>query len=314
VRHHTNKQTLKNAFAKVGITWEIDYVSHGANIAQVLEDSAKAFQPHLIFMQVHRADVINGAVIRAMRKVAPHTVIANWIGDVYDFLSLDPKQAQAWKELDALLLINANSIDQLAQVGITAFHFAHSFEKVDGALPPMPVHDVVFLGNAYSDTRKQMGKLLKAMPYSVGIYGHGYTITPDGETHYDFAKGHALYKNAKIAVSDQQFDALAYTSNRFWEIASSGGALILHQYTKGFESLGLVDGEHYIAWHDLSDLREKINFWMKPENDNKRKAIVRRVKRVVDAEHSFDARVKYLLTDVIPQLMVKTTDDTLVTA
>lgn len=314
VLHHKNKRTLKEAFAKVGIVWEFDYVAYGDKVGQALEDTARSFQPHLIFMQVHRAELINGAVLRNMRKVAPHTVIVNWIGDVYDFLSLNPKQSQAWQELDALLVINANPIEQLAQVGITAFHFAHSYETVDLPLPDMPAHDVVFLGNGYNDTRKQLGKTLKGLPCNVGLYGHGHLVHTDGSTHYDFSKGRALYKRAKIAISDQQFDARKYTSNRFWEIGISGGALILHQHTPGFDELGLIDGEHYIGWNTPKDLQEKIKYWLDKKRDEKRKQIVRNAKALIESEHSFDARVKYLLLEVIPQLAERTKAHELVTA
>ncbi len=301
-RQRKNKRGLREALARIGLVWEVDYTSYGKQAPENLCAITKAFQPHLILMQVHKADIINNVAIRAMRNEAPNTIIVNRIGDVYDKLHLDTQQSSAWRELDALLVVNGSVIDKCWQAGIKAYHWSHSYETVD-TLPDMPAHDVVFLGNGYDQFRKQLGATLNSLPYDVGIYGGGHTVPTKGNTHYDFAQGRGLYANAKIAISDQHFNAYAYTSNRFWEIMAGGGALILHQKTDGFDKLtGLSEGTHYIAWSDFNDLKQKIAYWLADENQNRRRQIVRNAKRQADSNHSFDARVKQLLMEILPNV------------
>lgn len=298
-----NKRGLREALSRVGVVWEVDYKAHGKQAPEYLCAVAKAFKPHLILMQVHKTNVIDGVVIRAMRNEAPKAIIVNRIGDVYGDLHLQGKQLQTWQQCDALLVVNASTIEKLRNAGVNAFYWAHSYESVDEPLPDMPTHDVVFLGNGYDEFRKQLGQHLRDIPYNAGIYGAGHIVKSDGNTHYDFAKGRSLYANAKIAISDQHFRAYAYTSNRFWEIMVGGGALILHQQTDGFDELtGLKDGIHYASWADFDDLKNQIAYWLADENQKRRKQIVRNAKRQADTNHSFDARVKELLTEIIPNV------------
>lgn len=309
-----NKRGLKEALQRVGHTWEVDYVAFGKQAPELLCAITRAWQPHLILMQVHRTDIINGAVIRAMRNEAPHTVIVNRIGDVYADLHMQDKQLQAWQQCDGLLVCNAKVIEPLQALGVPAFYWAHSFESVDDPLPDMPAHDVVFLGNGYDEFRKHLGLELKSLQCDVGLYGKGHIVDTNGKTHYDFSAGRSLYKNAKIAISDQHFQAYAYTSNRFWEILGAGGALILHQKTdSGIDEMtGLKEDTHFVTWTDIDDLKRKIHYWLQDSNQERRCEIVRNAHRQAQ-NHSFDARVKQLLLEIIPQLAERVKTHELVT-
>lgn len=296
--HVANKRGLREAFANVGLVWEYDFVQDGKSAPNNLRKIARAWQPHLIFMQVHDASVFSGDALLHVRKEAPHAFMVNRIGDVYEKYHLQSE----WKHLDALLIVNGSLIKPCAEMGINAVFWAHSPESVDDVdAVNVEAHDVIFQGNAYSDWRRSLIGTLNSIRANVGLYG-GFAGATD-TTHYDFTRARALYKHARIAISDQAFDAEAYTSNRFFEIGAAGGALVMHQRTKNLDdALGLKDGEHYISWGSFDELRANIAHWLHADNEIPRQRIVQNMKREIEARHTFDVRVKDLLTQIIPSM------------
>jgi spore maturation protein CgeB len=63
------------------------------------------------------------------------------------------------------------------------------------------------------------------------------------------------------------------------------------------ELTGLQDGVHYIIWHTVDELLEQIAYYMK--YPAKARAIAQQASRFVHEHHSFDNRVRSVLTDII---------------
>ncbi len=163
-------------------------------------------------------------------------------------------------------------------------------------------HDVVWLANGYTDERKRLGELLRAMQgVNVGLYGTGWRM-PNGNTTYNFAAGAALYRKAKIALGDNQYaDQRGFVSNRIFE-ALANGAFLLHQRVDGLEELtGLQAGVHYVEWTTPQDLQQKIRWWLNPKHAAERKIIAQAGEKFVRAQHSFDARVRDLFERILPE-------------
>jgi hypothetical protein len=186
---------------------------------------------------------------------------------------------------------------------IPAAYWQIGFEPVVIA-PPAAAHDVVFLANCYSDKRRELGAMLRRLDgVDVGIYGRGWD-DPDGECLYDFASGRALYQNATIAIGDNQWGDKGFVSNRLFE-ALAAGVLLLHQRVPGLDELtGLREGEHYIAWDDMDDLREKLGYWLDGRRRSRLDAIADAGRDFVHEHHSFDARVRELFEEILPRLEV----------
>lgn len=86
-------------------------------------------------------------------------------------------------------------------------------------------HDVVFLGNKYSQYRLTLAMALKDLPFNVAIYGRGYPEgIAEGESLYDFKKTGQVYRGAKIAIADNQYlEATGFASDRlFMALAPAG--------------------------------------------------------------------------------------------
>jgi hypothetical protein len=80
--------------------------------------------------------------------------------------------------------------------------------------------------------------------------------------------------------------------------------MCLHERTPKFgQYVKAKEGTHYVQWNDLRDLEAKIDHWLKADQQRRRREIARNAQRHAQAHHCGDARIKYVLTDVIPKLM-----------
>lgn len=292
------KRGLREALQRVGLVYEIDYI----NTHYDLPAAVAEFQPHLLLMQCQSADGVPLRALAHAREMNPQMVVVNWNGDVYEHGLTTPEMLAFLKHVDLQLVVNGSVIREYERHGIHAAYWQIAYEPVD-EYPDMPAHDVVFLANAYTDQRKALGRLLQATPgVNVGIYGRGWQWG-NGDTTYDFPKGAALYRNAKIAVGDNQYiGQQGFVSNRFFE-ALAHGAFLLHQQVPGLVELtGLRDGEHYIAWDDTDDLQRKIAYWLQPKREQKRRAIAACGQTFVRQFHNFDVRVEQLFNDLLPMV------------
>lgn len=297
------KTGLRDALSEVGQVWEYDYMADkGASLVK----RVATWQPHLLLTQVHSASDLPHDVICAAREQAPSMVVTNWNGDVYpDGLISDAMLA--WlRGVDVQLTVNADVLDTYKAEGISAAYWQIGFEPVDeGDLPDVPAHDVVFLGNCYSDKRRALGAALRRLNgVDVGIYGRGWPadIGADGECLYDFAKGRALYRNAKLAIGDNQWGDEGFVSNRLFEALAAGGAMLLHQTVPGLHELtGLQDGTHYVSWRTPKDLRNAISIWTARGADDKRATIAQCGADFARTHHSFAARVRELFEGILPE-------------
>lgn len=292
------KRGLRDALREVGSVVEIDYMSMTpAELREHVVEWMRAWQPHLVLAQIHDADRLTAQTIAAMREVSGNSVFVSWCGDVWDGCYLSDAMRPVLQQMDLVTGINEPALSKLREQGMLCMYWQIGWEPVDEtALPTVPAHDVVFLANAYSDERKALGEVLRALPHDVGLYGSGWPKA-DGACLYDFPVGRALYQAAKIAISDNQYpDAVGFVSNRLFEAIAAGGALVFQQHVEMLEALtGLTAGEHYIEWRTPDDLPGLIEHWLSPKQSKARKRIVANAMRAAHTEHSFRARVQQLI-------------------
>lgn len=293
------KRGLREALQRVGLVWEVDYQNETYDLPVI----ARQFQPHLLLMQAHSPDDIRLDKLAAARAEQPGMVVVNWNGDVYEEKLISAPMLAYLAHVDLQLTVNADVLPVYTEERIPAAYWQIGYEPVDHEhLPRVLAHDVIFLANCYSESRRELGQALRSMDgVDVGLYGRNWSWG-NGDTTYQFTASAALVQNAKIVIGDNQYGKRGYVSNRLFETLASGGFL-LHQTVDGLEELtGLRDGVHYIAWADVTDLQKKIDYWLKPTRAKKRAAIAQAGQDFVRAHHSFDARVKELLLEIIPKV------------
>lgn len=292
------KRGLRDAFARVGLVWECDYLAGGVNLV----DQVRQFQPHILLTQFHSPNDLDVNILAAARRANPGMLVVNWNGDVYEQNLTSPEMLAFLRHFDLQLTVNADVLDVYAVNGIPAEYWQVAFEPVDyDHLPDAATHDIVFLANAYTEERLALGESLRTMKRNIGLYGHGWSYA-DGLTTYDFAKGAAIYSKSKIAIGDNQYHRAGFVSNRMFEALASG-IFLMHEIVPGLEDwTGLIDGVHYVSWESLDDLVGKAEYYLRDSNEMKRQQIADEGQAFVRTEHSFDARVQELLTVIIPGL------------
>lgn len=292
---HRTKRGLRDSLNKIGVVMECDYMSEG--IAS-LRQKACSICPDLFVLQVQDTRIFNSRMIKAMKADHPNAKFVSWNGDYHPDNLMNPGYVEMMKEMDAAGFAVASIRDFYEHHGINWFYWQIGYEE-SNAKPDQTTkrHDVVFLGNGYSEQRKDLGRFLldlRTTGVDVGLYGSWPQGWSMGSSLYDFDSGQRVYQAAKIAISDQQWpDATGYVSNRLFQAMAAGGCLVLQQYFDGMgEYLGLFPGIHLDTWQNFEELEEKIHFWLaRPEY---RREVAQKGTNHMLMFHSFDMRVKEL--------------------
>ena len=294
------KKGLRQALAKHYLVWEIDYYNT-KDIMQVFEDALNTFKPHMVLSQFHGVDDTTAGLLRVMQRVSPATLRINWNGD-YWFHGLTTETMLLFlREFDLQLTVNGAALPTYEAHKIPAAYWQNAYEPVDETtLPDYPEYDVVLLGNNNHAhvLRGQIEDMLEELHathgITYGLYGDGWK-TKAGETLYNFSANRAIYRKAKIAISDAIENGVGFVSDRFFQIGIAGGAMCLQEHIHRFEDFtGYVEGTHYVEWNNLEDLRAKILQYVGDDAKTKRKKIVKANLEFTRKSHSFDARVREL--------------------
>lgn len=294
-----NKRGLRDALIAAGYqVVQLDYCEIPQNdLFTCLIQLVNEFQPDLLLTQLQGVDRIDAKFAFNFRTRVHGLKWVNFNQDYWPEHLLSQEMRELLGHIDLQLVSNGSVLPDYIETGIRAAYWPFAYETPVRPLPDVPHHDIVFLGNAYSDHRRKLGKLLKSLPYNVGLYGSGWEDA-DGDCNYDFTYGEALYKNAKIAISDNEFtDAVGYLSNRPFQILAAGGAVMLQQVVKDITTYtGLIPGKHYWGWDDDWHLEEYIKWAMtRPEMFRE---IAAKGQTFVREHHSYDVRVRELMAMV----------------
>ncbi len=298
----SNKRGLRLELAKRGLVYELDYLSVACDLPGLVE----VWQPHLMLTQLHSADIVTAEALVEARKRKPDMVAVNWCGDAHIHGLTSEPMLRLLRHVDLQLVVNAHVLPVYEAWGIRAAYWQIGYEEPLGALPDVPAHDILFLGNMNAKNRQLLETTLTAEAASsrvnLGLYGHGWK-EPAGSTLYDFAAGEALYHKCKVAVGDQFWgQTYAFVSNRFFQ-ALVAGAFMLQEASPGLdEYCGLIDGVHYVSWKGLDDLQLKIRYWLSPKRETKRRQIAEAGRAFVRANFSFERQVEKLFNDLLPMI------------
>lgn len=299
---HTGKRGLRLALQQRALVYELDYLAGPFDLPALVD----AWQPHLLLTQLHGADQVTPAILAEARRRKPDMVVVNWNGDAHIHGLTSEPVLHLLRHVDLQLVVNAHVLPVYEAWGINAAYWQIGYEEPQTALPTVPAHDILFLGNCNSPQRRAMEAALLAEATTsnatLGLYGDAWK-NPAGRCLYDFATGEALYQRCKIAVGDQFWgQTRAFVSNRFFQ-ALAAGAFMLQEVSEGLdEYTGFVDGTHYVAWKGLDDLQRKLRYWLNPKREAKRRQIAAAGQAYVRAHYTFEAQVDKLFADLLPRI------------
>jgi len=300
------KTGLREALEGTGRVVEYDYQLEaqrkgvGAMRAELI-GFARDWAPHMVILQVHSPELIDKATVLAIKRAVPGARVVNWNGDYRPDHIASPGGEDLARAFDCHMTANASEFKRYVARDISAAFWQIGWEPAGVGHEPngeTPRHDVLFLGNCYTEERKALLYSMKSIctnVFNLGIYGWGWPAGVAKEcTLYDFEAGCRLYRNAKVAIGDQQWcEEEGYVSNRLFQAMAAGGALFCQQRFAGMERwLGLEEGKHLLCWSDHEELERQIEWALTHERE--RKKIAETGNRFILENHSFASRVREL--------------------
>jgi len=218
-------------------------------------------KPDCVFMQIQQADAINLGLIEYMSKKA---VLINWCGDVRDPL---PAWYVDFDKFCVTAFSNMRDVDEMEceylQIGIdTKIYHKKKIQKDI---------DVVYMANwsagfPLSGYRMQAVNFLRQYK-NFKIFG-GWPGA-DGNLMKSQYEENNIYNRAKIGISISHFCIDRYFSDRLIRSMGSGCFTLSHYYP-GIERDFEIGG-HLDVFHNLDELKEKINYYL--EHDFERNVI-----------------------------------------
>lgn len=101
-----------------------------------------------------------------------------------------------------------------------------------------------------------------------------------------------IYRQSRIVVNISRDDYLQDANLRCFEAMASGALLITPTPTE-LSEIGFSDGIHYVGFQKESELYEKVEYYLK--HDQERQIIAQNARNLVLQEHTYDTRVQTIL-------------------
>lgn len=298
-RSRASKHAEREALQEFALVVELDFMHDGTDPARLV----KVWQPDLIFTQFHSPNKISPQTLVRMRAAKPDTVIVNRNFDAQDIKHFSEEMHAILQHVDLQLHKEMDKQERFDREGTRARYWIEGYETPVGELPEVESFDVICQMNIFSGGHRDLLKraLEDLNGVSVGLFGYGWT-NPTGNTHYDFTTGEALYKAAKIAVSDTFPNTSSYMSRRVAQIMAAGGAICLLQHSPGLdEAIGFEAGVHYDEWRDYDELREKIAYWLDGRRESKRRKMAEAAQEFAREHLSCPATMRALWYEILPE-------------
>lgn len=298
---------LYDAMVKAG--WDVIRYCHTleaiadiSKMRETLYNLVVTYKPHLLFMQLHSANLITGDMLSAIRASHPSMVIVNWNGDYWREKLFAPTMLDLLKNVDVQLVVDNAVIPRYAELDITARYWQVAPETpymLGSIADTLPHHDILFMGTIYSDERKDLITFLdkfRKEGLDVGLYGGRYPkgVKSQGTTYYDYATAHALMRNAGVVIGGMEFDDTdGYVSNRLFECLQAGGVLLQQTLVNADVHMGIIGGVHCAWWDSLDDLEGLIRYYLRERQIALDMA--GRGHELVTTHHQWDNRIDELI-------------------
>ena len=291
------------------IVQEFDYLAvDPKQLRRALMDIADSFQPDLILTQIQSPLPLTADILAELRQRTGATVV-NWNGDQAPGGLASKEMIPLLRHVDLQLITNLDVVDVYERERIKWAYWQIGYEESADDEHTQSIADsyyhelgrespfrgdlswpVVYLASLRSPERMAIAEVVKE-------YG-GKVFTPGDEfaSLYNFSVTKAIYRKAKVIISDNGFTSRGFVSNRLFQALAAGGGVVLQQYVNGLDELtGLKALEHYIEWITLEDLQSWLGIALKSDRDKAMMNIAQAGTAFVRSNYSFDAQVTKLM-------------------
>jgi glycosyltransferase involved in cell wall biosynthesis len=301
----------KNKYGATHIVQEFDYLSiDPKQLRSRLVEIAETFKPDLILSQIQSPAPLTADMLSELKARTGATLV-NWNGDQAVGGLYSAQLLPILRQIDLQLITNVESavVDNYEREGIKWAYWQIGYEEsaddehtqgtADGYFHELgrvspfdtnPQWTVVYLASLRSPERQAIAKVVEEF--------RGRVFSPSDEfaTLYNFSTSKAIYRRAKVIISDNGFTSRGFVSNRLFQALAAGGGVVLQQHVDGLDELtGLKSSTHYIEWFDLEDFRQVLNDVTNPEFREQVRYVAEHGTAFVRANFSFDAQVAKLM-------------------
>lgn len=221
----------------------------------------------VIFLHVQRPGVIDIKKAKELNEKGVH--IFNFTGDVRQPL---PEWYLALAPYVTTIFTNMHDVAYVRSFGYRAEYIQVGYN--DHIYNPVGVRDktapkIVFMGNNYGKTFplsqervNMVSRLKRKYGNNFKVYGSGWERGTENLNQQQHREAE-IYRGAKIAINFSHFNLSRYSSDRLFRILGCGTFCLTHRY-KDME-LEFVDGKHLVAFDNINDLCNKIDYYLLQE-------------------------------------------------
>jgi len=266
-------------------------------LAHRLIVKAKTSFPDLIIMHIQNPESVSVETFAELQRYAP---VVN--------LTFDQREDISWyKEIAPKISLtcfaSSDDVKKCEADGIGNTIAIHSSCNYDFYKPPIVsrgtmigIPDIAFIGTNYSMSnlnfplakdRQDMCAFLKKE------YGSRFLSIGMGQQVSKYVKPEeelAIYHQAKIIISHNNFYTADYSSDRLWR-AMGSGAFVLSAYFPGIDRI-FEKGVHLDYWTNFFELKKLIDFYL--ENEEERKSIAQIGANFVRENHRWADRISVI--------------------
>jgi hypothetical protein len=253
------------------IDWVKEQAKSKHRLDTLILKTISKIQPDLTFMQIQGDGILKPDIAAQIPGI-----VINWTGDVRQ--PLPDWFMKVGKNISLTLFTNQADAKVMLDAGLDADYLQTGFHpeifnpRWGSKLLDIP--DIVFMGNNYAQQfplcqfRRDMVNFLQSkFGQGFAVYGNNWG-TPHKSLNKDHRREAAVYRSCKIAIGCSHFDLSRYSSDRLFR-AMGSGAFYLTKWYPDIEK-DFIPGVHLDVWHTLSELEEKIRFYLAhPELRNK---------------------------------------------
>lgn len=308
---HGLREALARAKNKYGvnhIVQEYDYLSiNPTALRQKLIELIDSFQPDLILTQIQAHLPITATLLAEVRQHCNASII-NWNGDQAIGGLYSKELLPILKQIDLQLITNLDVVPDYEREGIKWDYWQIGYEMPEGDIEENVANYFreIGRGNPFEDEKRTypivyLATLRTAERNAIAevVREFGGLVEQPGDTHatlYNFSTSTLLYRRAKVIISDNGFNSRGFVSNRLFQALASGGGVVLQQDVDGLGELtGLYAGKHFGSWDSLNNLKLQIEYYLHPENEERRQWLAANGTQFVRENFSFDAQVAKLM-------------------
>lgn len=240
----------------IDLDWQMYRYQFGIeSMREQLRNLVELHRPELIFLHIQNIEVMDAETVVELKRYGAKVV--NFSEDVRD--PLPEWIIKVGKEAALTVMTNQEDVWQLRELGVKSQFLPTSYNNIwykPQGKTEKKYGDILFLGNNYINTDQNfemkqervdmVNFLRKEFPELFQVYGMGW-----GPEIMPLNPQEAIEAmcNAKIIISQSNFDRVGYTSDRLFS-AIGTGSLVFPKYYEGIREQ-FVDP---IFWKDFKEL------------------------------------------------------------